>query len=173
MSIISNINPYRHILNRKVIKLAKSIPKDKKVLEIGGGLNTYKQYFDCDFICSDYKKYPHVDKVVDVTSMKFKNNTFDYILCFNVLEHVYKYENAINEMHRCLKKNGQLIISVPFMYPLHDEPTDYFRFSKYALEKLLLGKFKKIKIETIYIFLPLTKFLKKLVYSNIVYATKK
>ena len=45
--------------------------------------------------------------------MPFENNSFDFILCNHVLEHVYDDELAIIELRRVLKKNGMAILQVP------------------------------------------------------------
>ena len=50
----------------------------------------------------------------DVTRLTFKENKFDIILSFDVLEHVPDYRIAIEELFRCLKPGGQFLISVPF-----------------------------------------------------------
>jgi hypothetical protein len=39
-------------------------------------------------------------------------------------------------MRRVLKPDGRIIVSVPFLFPVHDAPHDYWRFTKYALEYL-------------------------------------
>jgi len=50
----------------------------------------------------------------DVTRLTFEDNTFDFILSFDVFEHVPDYLKAIRECLRCLKPGGQLLLSVPF-----------------------------------------------------------
>ena len=45
--------------------------------------------------------------------MPFESNSFDFILCNHVLEHVYDDELAIIELRRVLKKNGMAILQVP------------------------------------------------------------
>lgn len=51
--------------------------------------------------------------VGDVTQLPFKSNTFDLIVCSEVLEHVPNWERAIAEFYRLLKPDGELIISTP------------------------------------------------------------
>jgi len=74
------------------------------------------------------------------------SNRYDIIICFNVLEHVFDFHPAIENMHRALKKNGQLLVLVPAFYPLHDEPHDYWRYTEHSLGKLF-SIFKKVSIE--------------------------
>jgi len=77
--------------------------------------------------------------------MNFKKE-FDIILCNNVLEHIFDFKKAIENIYGALKSNGILILLVPGLYPLHDEPNDYWRFTEHSLRNLL-QKFVKIKIE--------------------------
>ena len=92
------------------------------------------------------KKGAGIDEIANVTDLKYEDNTFDAVFCIAVLEHVYDYKKAISEMRRVLSPNGQLILSVPFAYPIHDAPHDYWRFTEYALKKML-SDFKIIKIK--------------------------
>ncbi len=79
--------------------------------------------------------------------LKIKNNKYDNILIFNVLEHLPKFSLAFSETFRILKKGGLLIGSVPFIYQIHSAPNDYYRYTKDFLNlKLKENKFKKIKI---------------------------
>ena len=43
----------------------------------------------------------------------------------------------VRECSRVLRPNGFLILSGPFFWPLHEEPYDFFRFTKYGFEQLL------------------------------------
>lgn len=49
-----------------------------------------------------------------ITKLTFETNTFNYILSFDVFEHVPEYPVALKECFRCLKKGGALLFSVPF-----------------------------------------------------------
>ncbi len=51
----------------------------------------------------------------DLTNLTFSNNQFDYILSFDVFEHIPDYKKALKECFRCLKKEGFLYFSVPFI----------------------------------------------------------
>jgi SAM-dependent methyltransferase len=50
----------------------------------------------------------------DVTGLSFASSSLDFILSFDVLEHVHDYERALYEFLRCLKPGGMLLMSVPF-----------------------------------------------------------
>lgn len=51
----------------------------------------------------------------DLTKLSFKNEEFDYVLSFDVLEHVPDYRKALSECFRCLKPNAVFYFSVPFI----------------------------------------------------------
>lgn len=85
----------------------------------------------------------------DAMKLPIKDNTFDTALLLQVLEHLDNPQKALDESYRILKKNGYIIISVPFMYPIHDAPYDYYRFTEYAIKKMIKQTgFKIIKLET-------------------------
>jgi len=65
-----------------------------------------------------------------------QDETYDAVLCFNVLEHIFNYDNTAAEACRILKKGGRLIGSTPFLVRYHPDPDDYFRYSPPALERI-------------------------------------
>ena len=56
---------------------------------------------------------PIVDFKADICNLPFKSNSFDFVLCNHVLEHIYDDNKAMKEIHRVLKKNGTAILQVP------------------------------------------------------------
>ena len=67
--------------------------------------NENKSSKSCNFGFADAKKLP------------FKDNTFDYIVCSEVLEHIIDYQSALSEINRILKPQGKLAVSVPKFFP--------------------------------------------------------
>ena len=72
------------------------------------------------FFKSFFKNYtsidlnsPIVDIKADICNLPFNDNSFDYILCNHVLEHIYDDEKAMKEIYRVLNKNGIAILQVP------------------------------------------------------------
>ena len=55
--------------------------------------------------------------VADAKKLPFKDNTFDFIVCSEVLEHIIDYQSALSEINRILKPQGKLAISVPKFFP--------------------------------------------------------
>ena len=73
--------------------------------------NFFKKHFK-NYITVDLNS-PPAEYKADVCDMPFDSNSFDFILCNHVLEHVYDDELAIIELRRVLKKNGMAILQVP------------------------------------------------------------
>lgn len=63
-----------------------------------------------------------------------------------VLEHLHDPRLGLDNVYKILKPNGKLILSTPFILPIHDRPYDYFRFTRYGLA-LLLSQFKEVIIK--------------------------
>jgi SAM-dependent methyltransferase len=77
--------------------------------------------------------YPEV--VMD--NLPYKDNTFDYVICDQVLEHIEgDVQKSINEARRVLKPNGIAVFATVFIHPIHWGPKDMWRFSLDALRYL-------------------------------------
>lgn len=84
------------------------------------------------------RKVPDVDFIGDLQDMKaLAADSFDVVLCTEVLEHVPQPQKTIAEVWRVLKPQGKFILSVPHLSRLHEEPFDYYRFTKHGLQFLL------------------------------------
>ncbi|WP_428071695.1 class I SAM-dependent methyltransferase [Chryseobacterium gambrini] len=67
------------------------------------------QYFATDFgtdFIADYR--------YDITAITCKDETFDLIICYHILEHIVDDKKAMSELYRVLKKNGTVLIQTPF-----------------------------------------------------------
>jgi SAM-dependent methyltransferase len=62
---------------------------------------------------------------------------YDFVLAFNVMEHLYNYQQFLAEAHRILNLNGRLHGFVPLMWHFHPDPHDYFRFTVQGLERVM------------------------------------
>jgi len=127
-------NPVRKELDAYVKKHASK----NKTLDIGSGGNTYADFFP-NRVSVDIAALPGVDVVADVheLSKHFQKEDFDTVLCIEALEHFYHPHVAVEEMKKVLKPGGTLILTTRFIFPLHEVPHDYFRFTEYGLKHLL------------------------------------
>ncbi len=111
----------------------------EEILEIGGGRATTNHSYEDLFpkrqtFDIDPERLP--DVIGDAHSLPFVDASIKNILCTEVLEHLHTPQQAVNEMHRVLVPGGTLILTTRFVFPIHDQPIDYFRFTKYALQQL-------------------------------------
>jgi SAM-dependent methyltransferase len=138
-------------VERRVRELARGM-RGKRILEIGSGRRdlgqdvfTVRSLFHGSntFIQSDVvPEFGH--ELVDVRTMDFEDE-FDLILCLYVLEHIFELDEAVRGIHRALVPGGRAVIAVPHLYPYHDEPSDYWRFTEHAVRRLL-GPFASTEI---------------------------
>jgi SAM-dependent methyltransferase len=80
----------------------------------------------------------NVKYVCDAQNMSIVNDdTYDSAICLEVLEHTPEPIKVLGEVHRVLRDNGKLIISVPHLSRLHDLPHDYYRFTRYGIINII------------------------------------
>lgn len=90
-----------------------------------------------NYVSLDFKQtHPELDIVADVQKMPMEDSSFDSAICIEVLEHVPNPEEALREILRVLKPGGKLVFSVPHFLYLHNEPYDFYRYTKYGLAEL-------------------------------------
>lgn len=89
------------------------------------------------YIAFDVQARPGLDAAGSILDLPLRNECLDSILCLQVLEHVSDPERALREFYRCLKPDGVLLLSVPHLAYLHNEPHDYFRFTHHGLRVIL------------------------------------
>jgi SAM-dependent methyltransferase len=82
---------------------------------------------------------PAVHVVADARRLPFRDQTFDVVVSTEMLEHVLSPEQAVGEMWRVLRHGGKLVLTTRFLYPIHSQPADYWRFTRYGLEHLFRG----------------------------------
>lgn len=112
-----------------------------KVLDIGCGNKPYKplfnnisEYIGCDIVQSDQQA---VDVICEANKIPLESETFDTVFSTQTIEHVFDHQGLVSEAFRLLKSNGYFIVSGPMYWPLHEEPYDFFRFTKYGFTQLM------------------------------------
>ncbi|OGT33677.1 MAG: hypothetical protein A2W28_03115 [Gammaproteobacteria bacterium RBG_16_51_14] len=71
----------------------------------------------------------------DAAQLPLADSSADAVLLLEVLEHVEQFEQVLAEIQRILKADGELYLSAPFIYPAHDVPYDFHRFTRHGLVK--------------------------------------
>jgi SAM-dependent methyltransferase len=116
-----------------------------RLLDLGCGqapfYGMYRQFVSDSILCdweNSYHSNPHLDVICDLTqTLPFGDNEFDSVLLSDVLEHIPNPGKLIGEIGRILRPGGVLLMNVPFIYPLHEEPYDYYRYTSHALRRLM------------------------------------
>ncbi|MDD5041862.1 MAG: class I SAM-dependent methyltransferase [Candidatus Peribacteraceae bacterium] len=110
-----------------------------RVLDVGCGAAGYRDLFpQTTTLDIAPREGTKVDIVADAHDLsQIPDASFDVVLCTEVLEHLHTPERAIAEFRRVLKPQGLLLLSTRFIFPLHDVPGDYYRYTKYGLRHLL------------------------------------
>lgn len=103
----------------------------------------YRQHV-CDVQCIDWENTHHrteyLDKKCDLTGrIPYPDGAFDTILLSDVLEHLPEPMNCWREMNRLLAPGGKVLLNVPFYYPIHEGPHDFYRYTEFALRRFAEG----------------------------------
>ncbi len=136
---------YKNSLLLECIQSFSELMKGK-VLDLGCGNKPYYKIYNkiCDSsIGCDVPFSLHQNANVEVMcyaedlDKHVEKNHFDCVLCTEVLEHTVNDQKVISNINRVLKTNGNLILSAPFTYVLHEAPHDYRRYTLFGLKSLL------------------------------------
>lgn len=108
-----------------------------------GTVPLYGEYRDLvsDTICIDWGESKHrnihLDYECDLTQrLPLGDATVDTIILSCVLEHIPDPAAVWRDMHRILRPDGKVLVCVPFLYPLHELPHDYYRYTEFGLRRL-------------------------------------
>lgn len=114
------------------------------VLDIGcadgkprGYLPDGAEYLGLDYFDTAMQWYgTRPDVFGDAQQLPLATGSVDHVLLLDVLEHIPEPERCMAEIRRVLKQGGSLTLQVPFMYPIHDAPLDFHRWTRFGLERL-------------------------------------
>jgi len=157
---IENLDRY-YIRTSIFNALRDSLPFFKgKLLDVGCGKKPYKnfilansdvnEYTGLDIETAlEYDKDVKPDYTWDGNIIPFENESYNTIMATEVLEHCPVPTQTLGEMYKVLKKDGYLFLTVPFLWPLHETPHDEYRYTPFALQRMLeeVG-FRSIEIKS-------------------------
>jgi SAM-dependent methyltransferase len=131
----------RYGLHRTLIPLLDAYARSP-CLDAGSGRSPYKRHLSSrgvQVISADREnRAGGVDLTADVQDLSaLKDSSVSMVLCTQVLEHVPSPGKAVSEFRRVLAPGGILVLSVPHLSMLHEEPRDYWRYTRHGLKKLL------------------------------------
>lgn len=122
---------------------ATATPAGSRVLDAGAGDAPYRELFShCDYITSDWAGSMHAgarsaDIIAPIEALPVDDDAFETVVCTEVLEHVARPAVAAGELFRVLAPGGRIWVTVPFVWELHEEPHDYFRYTSHGLRQVL------------------------------------
>jgi SAM-dependent methyltransferase len=134
---------YRYMwpnLEAAVREAKQNLPSGaRRVLDIGCGHKPYADLFaDCQHIgLNNTTQDASPDLVADAMRLPIASQSIDLVFCTQVLEHVARPWILLNECFRVLRPGGWLVLSAPCYWPLHEEPYDFYRYTRYGLERLV------------------------------------
>ena len=114
----------------------------------------YRKYTDNN-ICVDggnsYHRDDFLDNICDFSKkIPYNDAEFNTIVLSDVLEHKSEPKHLFNEMNRILVVGGKVLMNVPFLYWIHEQPYDYYRYTRHALQHIAdQSGFRIILIKTI------------------------
>jgi SAM-dependent methyltransferase len=125
-------------------RFAASLPQGSSVLDAGAGEGQYRHYFDrhryvgVDLAVGDAKwNYSKLDVVGNLNAIPLASGAFDAALNIVTLEHLPDPTLALTEIARVLKPGGRLLLVAPLEWEEHQQPHDFFRYTRFGLRLLL------------------------------------
>lgn len=112
-----------------------------RVLDVGcadrwieSQLGEGSEYIGLDYPATGKELYDARPSVfADASRLPFLDESIDTIVMLEVLEHLRSPHEAMREVARVLRPGGRLLLSIPFLYPIHDAPHDYQRLTQHGL----------------------------------------
>jgi SAM-dependent methyltransferase len=139
---ISNTNYLVYLSFHRDLYKAIETYATGKLLDIGCGNKPYEiwckefvsEYIGCDIVQSSSNR---VDVLSPANNIPIESESFNTVLSTQVIEHVEDHQGLANEAYRLLKQDGYFIVSGPMYWNLHEEPYDFFRFTKHGFKYIL------------------------------------
>ena len=151
------ISPYfltRHLQRRALLRAVATAPAVGSLIDVGCGQKPHRDLFTgiTRYEGIDFGRYsinkdftagkPDFEFPSDYTrtwTLPFADASYDHAAAFEVLEHHPDPAKALAQLARVVKPGGHVYLSWPFIFPLHEEPHDFFRYTHHAMARLAEG----------------------------------
>jgi len=142
--LLARLDPIENAIAEHVARFALSLPRSVVVLDAGAGESRFRSQFSRQrYVALDNRQgdtawdYSRLDVIGDLLNLPLREGSCDALLNVVVLEHTPDPNRVVRELHRVLRPGGRMLIAVPMIWDIHQAPHDYFRFTRYGLERLL------------------------------------
>ncbi len=145
-----------HIIRKRLFQsVRKYAPMLKgKMMDFGCGTKPYQPLFTgiSEYIGVDFEGEGHshknesIDVFYDGKRLPFPDEYFDSVLSTEVFEHIFNLDEILVELHRVLKPDGQMLVTVPFAWAEHEMPNDFGRYTSIGFQSLLEKNGFKINV---------------------------
>src|SRR4030042_5396426 len=123
------------LVRQAIIKYSRGI-----VLDVGCGNKPFYPYIKekiDQYIGLEHKDSIHAKDKAEILgsadNIPLPDNYVDTVILTQVIEHVENPSRVLKEIRRVMKKQGMLIVAWPFLYPIHEEPRDFYRYTGFGL----------------------------------------
>lgn len=124
----------------RIIRQKAAVYLRGRLLDIGCGTKQKTlligEFVD-EYIGVDHEGTYHDKSNIDLFGTAYnipvEAESFDSVICTAVLEHLEEPQQALVEAHRVLKTGGYAIYTMPLFWHLHEEPRDFFRYTRHGL----------------------------------------
>lgn len=130
-------------LRGALVRLASIVPAGP-LLDVGCGTMPYRALFSCsqpyegmEIDQERNRANPRVTHFYAGDTFPLADESYAAILCSQVLEHSFTPERLLDECHRVLRPGGALVLTIPFLWPEHEQPWDSQRFTRFGLQRRL------------------------------------
>jgi SAM-dependent methyltransferase len=132
-------------LHRTLLEFLRRFRPQQRILDLGsGGRRLGPSTVSFDIVHLD-----GLDVQGDGHALPFRDASFDGVVAQAVLEHVVNPITVLAEMQRVLKGDGRVYIEVPFLYPVHDDEHDYWRWTEHGFKLMTSQFFRKQQLGVI------------------------
>lgn len=130
---------WRHLNHQWYSRQLATLPRNSRLIDIGCGAGWFRDLsVEFDTLAIDFIPFSYVNLLADITQrLPVEDGCVDVVMLSNALEHVYNPADLLCEIRRILKPGGRLFLTVPFLVKVHQAPYDFFRYTPYALDRML------------------------------------
>jgi SAM-dependent methyltransferase len=142
-TFVGELTAVRRPILELVREVARELSSDAVVLDVGAGDAPYRELFEhtnyrtLEWHASEHEGAEGADILASADAVPVDDDSCDAVLLTEVLEHIPEPLAVLRELRRILRPGGRLVLTVPFVWQLHELPHDYYRFTDAGLRSLL------------------------------------